>query len=106
MPGAGREIQKEESYNFYGDDARSAEIKALEDHGSFTMVLSKDVPMGGVCIIGRFAYTMRHKPSEAGHTKADAYIDDPGRLYARLARKTFDELSGKMILRQKRNCEV
>ena len=69
------EMPKGETYDYSGDAARQVEIKALEAHGTFIRVLSNDFPRGGVCIDGRSAYTIKHKPLEAGHKRTESYID-------------------------------
>ena len=73
--GARRNSNGGVTYNWYGGAARQVEIKALEDHGTFRMVLRKDVPKDEVCINGRFVYTTKHNPPEDGHAKTDAYVD-------------------------------
>ena len=44
------------TYNFYGDDARNIEIKALEGDGTVIRALCKDVPRDGARINGMFLY--------------------------------------------------
>ena len=67
IPGMRKGIQRRETYNNYGDDARIVEIKELECLGTFIRALSTDVPRDGVCIDGSFAYTMKNKPLGSGH---------------------------------------
>ena len=61
MRDARPEIPKEESYSYYGDDARKMEIGVFGDHGAFIRVLSKDVARDGVRTYGRFVYTTKNK---------------------------------------------
>ena len=56
MQGMSKRIPKEETYRFYGDDARNVAIKALEDHITFITVSSKNVPRYGLRIDGCFVY--------------------------------------------------
>ena len=51
------------------------------------MVLSKDVPMGGVCINGMFVYTTKRNPMAEGHTKTEAYVDGRRRSGVRFCAK-------------------
>ena len=44
MPGMGKEIPKEETYNKYGDAARKIEIEAIEKHGTFIRVPFDQIP--------------------------------------------------------------
>ena len=84
MTGPSKEIQKEGTYNLYGDAERKVEIKALGDNGTFIRVGSKDVAIDGVCINGGLVYKTKQKPSEAGHTETESYVNDRRRLDARL----------------------
>ena len=68
-----RETPKEDTYNCYGGASRQVEIEELEDHGVFRRALRKDVPKDEVCINGRFVYTTKHKPMEAGHPRTASY---------------------------------
>ena len=62
-------IPKEETYNFYGDDARNIDVTTLADRATFIMVSSKGVLRDGFCIDGRLAYTKKHIPLKAGPIK-------------------------------------
>lgn len=55
MPGTRKEIPKEKTYNYYGDDGRKVEIRSLGDHVAFIRALTKDVPRDGGGINGMFA---------------------------------------------------
>ena len=44
MPVAREAIQKEETYNKYGDAARKVEIEAIEKHGAFIRVPFSGIP--------------------------------------------------------------
>ena len=86
---SGDGIPQEETYNFYGDDAVVVEIKAIEDHIAFIMVLSKDVPRDGVCVNGVIVYTATQEPSKEGHIKTESYVDDHRMLGDRFCAKVF-----------------
>ena len=59
VPCARREIPNGETYNFYGDSARSVEIKTLGGQSAFISALSNDVRRDGVCIDKRFGYSTK-----------------------------------------------
>ena len=72
MPGIRKEMHKRGNYNRYGDSAMTIDIGALEEHGAFVRLLSKDVPKYGVCINAMSAYTIKGKPLEDGHSITNA----------------------------------
>ena len=87
-------IPAEETYKYYGGSARQIEIGALRDHGIFIRVLSNDAPRDGVCIRGRFAYTTKRSPLQAGHEKSEAYVGNRRMLDARFARNAPNRIWG------------
>ena len=46
MPGIGKEIPKEETYNKYGDTAREIETAATGKRGVFSRIPSSEIPGG------------------------------------------------------------
>ena len=66
MPGMEKEIPQEETQNTYGGDARKIEIEAIGKHGTFIRVPFSEIPDGESLIAGRFVYTIKNKPIDAG----------------------------------------
>ena len=58
ISGMRKEIPSGGTSIFYGGASRQVEIKALDDHGAFIMVLEMDVDKDELCINGSF---LRHK---------------------------------------------
>ena len=68
------EIQKEETYNLYGDSGRNVGLKSLEGHVAFIRLVQWGVPSGEVCINGRFVYAANHTSSKAGHSEKQNHM--------------------------------
>ena len=60
------------NYNIWGR-YRNAEMKALEEHGTFVRILKSEIPKGSVSIDGRFAYNTQSNPLHAGHARTESY---------------------------------
>ena len=94
IPGAWKEIQKEETYYKYGDSARKFEIPAIGKHGDFLRIPNADIHDAESLIGGRFAYTVGNKPLSAGYAKTGAYVGEDRKLDAVFRVKCFHGFSG------------
>ena len=96
---------KEETYNYYGDDARKIEIKALGDHGAFIMFLRKDVHKDEVCVNDRFDYTVKQS-AESWPCKNGLIYRWAAKVRCAFCAKGDREDVGEMRQRQQRNYAV
>ena len=94
MPGAGKEIPKEETYNKFGDAARKIEIGAIGKHGTFARIPFAEIPNGASVIEGRFVYTIKINPF-GGCEKTGANLDENRKLDAGFRVKGSQEVVGK-----------
>ena len=93
MPGIRGGVQKGETYNKYGGDARRVEIEVIKK----TWYVRENTFLGssgrGPLIEGRFVYNVGNKPISDCHIKTGATDDENRKLEARLRFKGFQEFA-------------